>query len=335
MEELSQTQLNHLNATFLFETQRRAIIDQHFDDLTDLRTEPHIEFRCDNPYLVTPLRRCLPFGHYLTTLQKNILTGGNYKARLITHSRSQFLYWYLARAETSLRAPVDHLAIYYESEQFWFNHIASNRAAITHRLLNEQRPVFFLQRFSLTHTFLQLEIGELRLVTNTELPSLENRPTHDLVHIPSTTWHFNWSTDSTILFHPMWQVTPNHHDARLVDPPQPYFLPPSSPASSDLDSNSSDDVQYHLPTNIDEEDDTDEEEYLLARRLPEPLPSPTWEQPAPDPGWTAYNPYRRRSARICTCNGELCSCGYRPNTPTTPPHITLWTPGDQFLPFRS
>ena len=43
MEELSQTQLNHLNATFLFETQRRAIIDQHFSDLTDLRTEPHIE----------------------------------------------------------------------------------------------------------------------------------------------------------------------------------------------------------------------------------------------------------------------------------------------------
>ena len=80
MEELSQTQLNHLNATFLFETQRRAIVDQHFSDLTDLRIEPHIKFCCDNPYLVTPLRRCLPFGHYLTTLQKNILTGGDYKS---------------------------------------------------------------------------------------------------------------------------------------------------------------------------------------------------------------------------------------------------------------
>jgi hypothetical protein len=167
------------------------------------------------------------------------------------------------------------------------------------------------------------------------LPSLETHVAHDLVHIPSTTWHFNWTTDNTILFHPMWQVTPNHHDPHLVDPSQPYFLPPSSPASSDLDSNSSDDIQYHLPTNVDEEDDTDKEEYLLARRLPEPLPSPTWEQPAPDPGWIAYNPYRHRTARICTCNGELCSCGYRPNTPTTPPHITLWTPGDQFLPFRS
>jgi hypothetical protein len=138
VEELSQTQLNHLNATFLFETQRRAIINQHFDDLTDLRTEPHIEFCCNNPYLVTPLCRCLPFGHYLTTLQKIILTSGNYKSRLITHSRSQFLYWYLVHAETSLRAPVDHLAIYYESEQFWLNHIASNCAAIIHRLLNEQ-----------------------------------------------------------------------------------------------------------------------------------------------------------------------------------------------------
>jgi hypothetical protein len=333
VEELSQTQLNHLNATFLFETQRRAIIDQHFDDLTDLRTEPHIEFRCDNPYLVTSLRRCLPFGHYLTTLQKNILTGGNYKARLITHSRSQFLYWYLARAETSLRAPVDHLAIYYESEHFWFNHIASNRAAIIHRLLDEQRPVFFLQRFSLTHTFLQLEIGELRLVTNSASP---NQTAYNLVHIPSTTWHINWTTDGTILFNPTWQVTPNHHDPRLVNPPQPYFLPPSSPVNSDTDSDTSDEIQYHLPIDInDAENDTDEEEYLLARRLPRPLPSPSWEEPAPDPGWTAINPYRRRPARICTCNGELCSCGYRPDTPTTPPHITLWTPGDQFLPFRS
>ena len=56
--------------------------------------------------------------------------GGNYKSQLITHSCSQFLYWYLAYAETSLCASVDHLAIYYEAEQFWFNHIASNRAAI-------------------------------------------------------------------------------------------------------------------------------------------------------------------------------------------------------------
>jgi hypothetical protein len=210
-----------------------------------------------------------------------------------------------------------------------------SQTQLNHRLLNKQRSVFFLQCFLLTHTFLQLEIGELRLVTNTVLPSLKTRATHDLVHVPSTTWHFNWTTDNTILFHPTWQVTPNHHDPHLVDPSQSYFLPPSSPASSDLDSNSLDDIQYHLPTNVDEEDNTDEEEYLLARRLPEPLPSPTWEEPAPDPGWTAYNPYRRRSTRICTCNEELCSCGYRPNTPTTPPHITLWTPGDQFLPFRS
>lgn len=136
MEKLSQIQLNHLNTTFLFETQHCTITNQHFDDLTDLRTEPYIEFRCDNQ--VTPLQSCLPFGHYLTTLQKNILTNENHKSQLITHSCSQFLYWYLVCAKMSLHAPVDHLAIYYKSKQFWFNHIVSNYATIIHYLLNEQ-----------------------------------------------------------------------------------------------------------------------------------------------------------------------------------------------------
>ena len=159
---------------------------------------------------------------------------------------------------------------------------------------------------------------------------------HSLVHIPSTTWHFNWTANSTILFHPMWQVTPNHHDPCLVDPPQTYFLPPSSPATFNLDSNLLDNIQYHLPTNLDDkEDDTDKKEYLLARRLPESLPTPTWKEPALNPSWTAYNPYRCYSARICTCNAELCNCGYRSDTLTMSPYITLWTPEDQFLPFCS
>ena len=85
-----------------------------------------------------------------------------------------------------------------------------------------------------------------------------------------------------------------------------------------------DDIQYHLPTDIDnEENDMDKEEYLLARRLPDFLPSPTWKEPTLDPGWFAHNLYKCRFVRICACNGELCNCGYRPDTLTTPPYITL------------
>jgi hypothetical protein len=110
-----------------------------------------------------------------------------YKIKVYYDTNSVFadVYWYLAYAESSLHAPVDHLTVYYESEQFWFNHIASNRTAIIHHLLNEQQPVFFLRCFLLTHIFLQLEIGELHLVTNSALPSPENHVAHDLVHISS------------------------------------------------------------------------------------------------------------------------------------------------------
>ena len=162
-----------------------------------------------------------------------------YKIKVCYDTNSVFanVYWYVAYAESSLHAPVDHLTIYYKLEQFWFNYIASCMAII-HHLLNKQQPVFFLQSFLLTHTFFQPKIGELHLVTNSALPSSENCVVHNLVHISSTTWHFNWTTNSTILFHPMWQVTPNYHNQHFVNPSQPYFLPPSSPATSKLDFNS-------------------------------------------------------------------------------------------------
>ena len=76
MEELSQTQLNHLNATLLWEQIREQIRQsifpqQHF---VDLRHELHTEFHSESPYIYDQLRRLLPFGVTLTAAQKTLFT---------------------------------------------------------------------------------------------------------------------------------------------------------------------------------------------------------------------------------------------------------------------
>ena len=328
-EDLSETQLNHLNATFLFEEHRLPIQNFYFpeEELVDLRTQPHIEFSCENPYLNLDLRRCLPFGHFLTTAQKTYLIGDRNKSQLLTHSRAQILYWYLARAEVgTLRRPVDHLAIYYETDQFWFNHIPANADAIIQRLYLNDHHCYFLQRFTLTHTFIQLEIGELRLITNEHSPEIISR--RNLVHIPGTTYHRSWTSEPNS----NWQITRNHQDPRTVNPAQPYFWPPTIPGDPDFHPTRDlqDPIHYYLPP-------LNTNQLITGSLQDSSLPSLTtkphdWEVPPPDPGWSARNPYRHN--RSCNCGTELCYCGYRPDTPQTPPNVTLWTPGDHHLPHR-
>ena len=321
MDLLSQTQLNHLDATTLFEGHRRPIQDFYFptEELCDLRTQPQIEFNCQNPYLVSDLRRCLPFGHFLRPSQFQYLTGLRNKEELIKHSRSQILYWYLARSDVGpLRTPVDHLAIYYEGDQFWFNNVAHHNETIVQHLYLEEHRIYFLQRFTLTHTFLQLEIGELRLVTH---PSV-NTP-DQIVHTPGSTYHISWESETPSLFPHQWQVTHNHSDPRTVNPDQPYFLPPGTPGDPDFHpfNNLQEPINYYLPPLQQDEDEDDS--------LPDSSRPASWITPAPDPGWTTRTTSRTAT---CRCYPDVCYCGHRPNTPPTPPNLTLWTPGDHHLP---
>ena len=100
------------------------------------------------------------------TKQLLFLVGRFRQSCLISNAQTQLLYWYLARAHANpLGPPVTHLAIYYGADQFWFNYIATHHAQIIDQLL-DQRLAYFLRRFSLTHTHLELDIGELHLVTN-------------------------------------------------------------------------------------------------------------------------------------------------------------------------
>jgi hypothetical protein len=332
VNELSQTQLNNLNATFLFEPHCHTIQDHVFppDLLINLRQEIHTEHHCSNPYIQRHLRRFLPFGHYLTNRQKDEFFGDQITNRLIVQARNQFLFWYLARSGVGrLRDPVNHLTIFYEADQFWFNHVASNHAHIIQRLLH-QHPTFFLERFTLTHMYIQFDVGELRLVTNraeTHPEISDFRAAHSIVHIPGTTYHRSFEQTS-------WEITPGTIEPTLIDPPQPFLFPSGSLGDPDFQLDAREEIDYYLDL-LPEDNDNSILSTLTYSPPPTLEPDPADQRIFEQAPSIIHVPLRRiTDSQCCPCRGEFCECGYRIRTLLTPPNITLWAPGDKFLPSR-
>ena len=335
--ELSQIQLNHLNAAFLFENHRRRVLDAYFppDSISDLALDPLIEFHCNNPYLWDSLRSSLPFGRYLSQSHLDQLTNRYNTTRFTYNARTQLLYWYLARSYNNpLRPPVDRLAIYYEPDQFWFNHIVTQRSIITRRLL-VRNPTFFLRRFTLNHDHFELEIGGLRLITNRPelFPSRpEGRSSFQIVHCDHATYTYNWTLAD-------WTIVTHRADTNLVDPDQPFFLPPSSPVDPDFASRVQEPLRYYTP-----DISVSSTSSLPSSSIPDPRPRDArllndtefnnpvtdFNQPISDNSWD--RPASWISQTSCWCHKEVCDCGFRPDTPPTPPSVTLWSPGSHNLP---
>ena len=333
-EELNQTQLNHLHAAIHFEHNRERILQTvlPLSLFKDLREERHTEFHSESPFIHKDLRRLLPFGTTITSNDNEILV--NLTAPFRVATRQQLLAWYLHRTPDTPGQPVTQLSIYYEADQFWFGHVLPNRARITQRLLTHN-PVHFLQRFLLNHTHLELEIAELRLITNRPeiLPFLdEGNVAWTIVHTPGITHKFTFHTNA-------WETTDHFPSSQLVDPPIPYFLPPTTPspgfqAVPELQINYYTAFLDHashsrqiLLHDSDLESDTDADTNTTLPALEEVDQTPS--------GWEPTDNRPAHQSQRCFCAQELCRCGYRPNTPPTPPHITLWTPGDKHLPWRN
>jgi hypothetical protein len=321
--ELSQQHLNHLNTALYFEPLRPLLLQQYFpdSDLVDLRDELHTDYSSDNHFVIHRLRACLPFGHYLTTEQRNFCISPLVKKQLLHTARVQHHFWSLARSTVNTGYPVNHLAIYYNSDHFWHYHVPRHEAAIVYWLLRRNQPAFFLRRYTLLGTTLTLEFGELHV--NSRLPA-DNLAGFRLVHVNGTEFRLNIldTTDN-----PPWNITQFDRDISLLDPEGEFFIPPRSPDDPDFDPDAHASVQYYLPVDWSNDSDT-----ASLPTVSTPPPTLEWTTP-PEPGWTNTNPYRRSNP--CSCTTEFCRCGRRPDTPPTPPNITLWTPGDQHLPYRN
>ena len=132
-EQLSELQLNHLDAANAFHPHSRRIREIFFGGafLSNLGQDPLIEYWCKNPRIFTSLRILLPFRRILSRAQVNYLIAPYRTTHLANNCSTQILYWYLARSDASpLGQPVSHIVIYPELDQFWFNYVASNSQRI-------------------------------------------------------------------------------------------------------------------------------------------------------------------------------------------------------------
>jgi hypothetical protein len=145
-DELSQQHLNHLNTALYFEPLCPLLLQQYFpdSDLINLRDKLQTDYSSNNHFIVHRLRSCLPFGHYLTTEQRNFCISLIVKQQLVQTARLQHHYWSLARSTINPGYPVNHLAIYYNSDHFWHYHTPCHEAAIFFQLSRCNQPVFFL-----------------------------------------------------------------------------------------------------------------------------------------------------------------------------------------------
>jgi hypothetical protein len=286
----------------------------------------------------------LPFGRFLTENQANYLVGHYRTTRLTNNCRTQLLYWYLARSHaTPLRPPVSHLSIFYEPDQLWFNHIASYSQQITDRLLQGHRT-YILARFALSHTSIELDFEELRLITQRfgSLPPAITAP-HRIVRCIGKSYFYLWDN-------PRWTLVTRNQDSRLVDPESAFFLSPDSPGDTDFLNRVQEPLRYYTPDleeGIRPLDDYPPPLELNSEPINLPpsnasstslpthrsTPPEEWRHPSPDNGWQHTSHWNNPGH--CYCGKEVCDCGFRPNTPPTPPSVTLWSPGDKHLPSRN
>ena len=136
----------------------------------------------------------------------------------------QLLIWYLHRTPETLGQPITQISVFYQSDQFWFGHVLSNHAWISHHLLTGT-PIYFVQQFIINHFYLEIIFRELCLITNCPkiLPFLDKgNTTWTIIHTPGDIIRFTYAQDS-------WETINHFPTNQLVDPPQPYFLPPMAP----------------------------------------------------------------------------------------------------------
>ncbi len=284
-----------------WEPHRQRQLDFYFPQETLINTEEDnkIESWSDSYIIIRPLRDSLPFGTHLTRPEYSDFLE-NSRQRIIDYAQEQLLYWHLARATTWSGHPVSQIIICENDRYFWTTHIPLFQRSITH-YLGLGTPVFFLNRFRLSHLEIELAFSCLCLVSSTDI----NNP-YRLGVSPGDEFKYTWQTDT-------WERTVSRDNPEVINPTD-YYLPPS----------------YQIPSSP-----------LPPSSLPALTTSPqtpasteTWEtDPRPViPECVCGTIQCNCNTYPCICRQELCTCSYRPDTPPTPTEVTLWRPGLDYLP---
>ena len=304
----------------LFETFRRDLLEVHFprSHIIQLHQDPLVDCWTDACRVTVNLRTLLPFGRFITQQELQLFVDRDLP-QIRTTSREQLWYWHLAANTTHLNQPFDRLVISPDEDRFWHSYVYSHLAQVkTH--LEQGTHLFWLDRFILDHQSIEIGFNEIRLSTHYShaLPAhLAVLAPYTLVVTDGREYHLTWTEGH-------WNSTLHNPDPNLIDPLE-YTLAPVIPASVALSNALVEEGAILEPTPTVAEPTED------STLPPSDDDDEGWATPEPSlVGWgTAVHRITH-----CWCRGELCTCGYRPDTPQTPPGIVLWNPRSSYLPHQ-
>lgn len=324
-----------LRTQALFDTFRSQLLRLHFppQDLVQALEETNLDIwsHGDN-IIVRSLRNLLPFGRHL--VRSDVDTFVDHTLQHISRAAlEQLFYWQLAGTTNSLNEPLEHLILTEEENQFWCQYVPQNSRIILDLLYSEHH-VYYLTRFYLTHDRIEIGFSEIRISTRLapgqppqNFPLNEYPPR--LVITEGREYSYRWNTQ-------IWTNSLRNPDQSIINP-LVYYFPPLAPQSiafayrnttppvsavlepphTLLDPEALVDALRDFPETLPGREET------LPPSSPRETSTSVWSEPQED-----WNPHPLR----CRCAKEVCDCGYRPDTPPTPPDIHLWRPHSQTLP---
>jgi hypothetical protein len=319
-----------LRAQELFETFRTRQLALFFppENLVSSETDQLVDCWSEWKEITTSLHNHLPFGQYLDEYEVELFID-NKLPQLPGACQEQLLYWHLAAATSSFNKPISHLNITKDESRFWLNHVALRQTLIRQQILHRVR-IFYLTRFTLDHRRIEVGFNEIRLITNPRYQDNPNIPEHLFVFVDRKEYTYQWDQE-------IWETTLDNHDSNLVNPLEYHQAPLGTTnqqfnGAIQIAANTAREFLSRRPIPFAPilETPVVPTEYLREASLPpssESSDSTAWTPPDEYPITPNHNPNR-----CCFCQKEVCTCGYRPVMPPTPPSITLWAPGYDYLP---
>jgi hypothetical protein len=295
-----------LEAYNAFSIHRLNIINEYWseEEFISLRNNPAINCWSSGDQILERLWRKLPFGQHITAEHYNRIIAD---LHLLTNdAKEQLFYWHTAGPIGSRNnEPVQSVTIFTDPNFLWFHHIAPIRQHIKN-LLEQGERVRYLESFRLDYEHVHLHFTEIRS-TPVRFGSTPTTPNAVLlVTTPGREHTFRWNTN-------FWEVNLDNPDRSLTNPVE-YRFAPAAPLDSSRSS-----------------------EYREARERPVPqvplIQRISLEEfGRPDNSNASSTPATDERYPSCWCGVDSCTCNHRPDTPPTPPGITLWKPGDNQLP---
>jgi hypothetical protein len=294
-----------------FQNHRQSFLEAYFPDGSLINTlgDPVLENWSSCHQVVRDLRELLPFGRHIELWEYETFTE-SVLPHIVTASRRQLLYWHLSQATSHLNEPIERLVLTEDPHLLWDDIIPPLSGEIRNELHRGNR-VRYLTQFSLSHQHISVTYKEICIATN-PVGDAHFHVIEELVIANGIELTYDWDQR-------FWETTYRNQDPNLINPDQ-YHRPTSAPLPRVV-------IEQARAALIDRI--TSPEPGRLSPLPPSSPSSSEWRSWDPGP----VTPWDTVSAQ-CYCQKEVCSCGFRPDTPPTPPGVNLWTPGSITLPYR-